>query len=30
MITELLTHLRFFLRPRPSGELDDELQFHAE
>ena len=30
MIKELLTRLRFFLWPRPSGELDEELQFHVE
>src|ERR1700722_13454180 len=30
MIKELLTRLRFFLSPRPSGELDEELRFHVE
>src|SRR3984885_4411320 len=30
MIKELLTHLRFFLWPRPSGESHEELQFHVE
>ncbi len=30
MIKELLARLRFFLSPRPRGELDEELQFHVE
>jgi putative ABC transport system permease protein len=30
MIKELLSRLRFFLWPRSSGELDEELQFHVE
>ena len=28
MISELLTRLRFLVRPRPQPELDDELSFH--
>jgi putative ABC transport system permease protein len=30
VIRERLTRLRFFLSPRPRGELDEELQFHIE
>ncbi len=30
MLKELLTRLRFFFSSRPSGELDEELRFHAE
>ena len=29
-MSELLTWLRFFFRRRPSGEMDEELQFHLE
>src|SRR5215475_13679413 len=30
MLKEWLTRLRFLVSPNPSGELDDELQFHIE
>ena len=29
-MSEFLTRLRFFFRRKPSGELDEELQFHLE
>ncbi|MES2219853.1 MAG: ABC transporter permease [Acidobacteriota bacterium] len=29
-MSEFFTRLRYFFRPRPSSDLDDELQFHLE
>jgi macrolide transport system ATP-binding/permease protein len=30
MLKEFMTRLRFLIRPRDRGEVDDELRFHFE